>query len=170
MKKLGWIFIVALTLGYVQISCVDHKPKSSEQMVQEEHAAFVKELTSEDTVEMIKICNDCMNTLKSGRIDDAMKMFHLITPDGELKPLSQEKERQLRKNFKFFPVIDYKLDYFSFNTSGVNDVKYTIEFFEKKDGDATPNTINFMFNPVKKSRKWYITVKEADQSVDGTKF
>ena len=145
MKKLGWIFIVALTLGYVQISCVDHKPKSSEQMVQEEHAAFVKELTSEDTVEMIKICNECMNTLKSGRIEVIL-------------------------NFKFFPVIDYNLDYFSFNTSGVNDVKYTIEFFEKKDGDATPNTINFMFNPVKKSGKWYITVKEADQSVDGTKY
>lgn len=170
MRKLGWIVILALILGYVQISCVDHKPKSSEEKAQEEHAEFVKELTSEDTAQMIKICNDCMNTLKSGHIDDAMKMLHLITPDGDLQPLSQEKEMQLKKNFKFFPVIDYKLDYFSFNTSGINDVKYTIEFFKKPEGDTTPNTINFMFNPVKKDGKWYITVKEADQSVDDTKY
>ena len=50
------------------------------------------------------------------------------------------------------------------NSKGQNDVKYDIRFFEKTDpADTTPNTIGFMFNPVKVDGRWYLCIKEADQ-------
>ena len=47
----------------------------------------------------------------------------------------------------------------------MNEVKYTIEFFEKKAGDPTPNTIGFMFNPIKCKDGWRLAVKDAGQKL-----
>ena len=102
-----------------------------------------------------------MDTLKAGNIDEALKMLFVLR-DGKAIPLPAEKEQQLRKNFKYFPVVDYKLDYYSFSSTDNNDVKFQIEFFKHTSpDDHTPNTIGFMFNPVKIDGVWYLAVKEA---------
>ena len=59
-------------------------------------------------------------------------------------------------------IVDYKLDYYSFSSTDNNDVKFQIEFFKHTSSDDhTPNTIGFMFNPVKIDGVWYLAVKEA---------
>lgn len=121
------------------------------------------ELTAEDTAQVLHISRSCMDTLKAGNIDEALKMIYVLR-GGKATPLPAEKEKQLRKNFKYFPVINYKLDYYSFSNTDNNDVKFQIEFFKHTDpNDKTPNTIGFMFNPVKIDGTWHLTVKEADQ-------
>ena len=118
-------------------------------------------LTAEDTVQVLTISRSCMDTLKAGNIDEALKMLFILR-DGKAIPLPAEKEQQLRKKFKYFPVVDYKLDYYSFSSTDNNDVKFQIEFFKHTSSDDhTPNTIGFMFNPVKIDGVWYLAVKEA---------
>ena len=115
----------------------------------------------EDTVQVLTISRSCMDTLKAGNIDEALKMLFILR-DGKAIPLPAEKEQQLRKKFKYFPVVDYKLDYYSFSSTDNNDVKFQIEFFKHTSSDDhTPNTIGFMFNPVKIDGVWYLAVKEA---------
>ena len=54
------------------------------------------------------------------------------------------------------------LRYYSFSSTDNNDVKFQIEFFKHTSSDDhTPNTIGFMFNPVKIDGVWYLAVKEA---------
>lgn len=121
------------------------------------------ELTAEDTAQILSLSRSCMDTLKAGNVDAALKMLYAMR-DGKAVSLPAEKEKQLRKNFKYFPVINYKLDYYSFSNIDNNDVKFQIEFFKHTDpSDNTPNTIGFMFNPVKIDGTWYLTVKEATQ-------
>ena len=36
---------------------------------------------------------------------------------------------------------------------------------KKEPGDPIPNTIGFMFNPIKVDGKWNLAVKEANQEV-----
>ena len=109
----------------------------------------------------VDISRSCMDTLKAGNIDEALKMLFILR-DGKAIPLPAEKEQQLRKKFKYFPVVDYKLDYYSFSSTDNNDVKFQIEFFKHTSSDDhTPNTIGFMFNPVKIDGVWYLAVKEA---------
>ena len=120
-------------------------------------------LTAEDTAQMLNLSRSCMDTLKAGHIDEALQMLYVMR-DGKAIPLPAEKEQQLRKNFKYFPVIDYTLDYYTFSNVDNNDVKFRIEFFKHTGpDDKTPNTIGFMFNPVKIDGTWYLTVKEATQ-------
>lgn len=121
------------------------------------------ELTAEDTAQVLNKSRNCMDLLKAGNIDEALKMIYVLR-DGKAIPLPAEKEKQLRKNFKFFPVTDFKLDYYSFSNTDNNDVKFQIEFFKHTGpDDKTPNTIGFMFNPIKADGTWYLTVKESDQ-------
>ena len=159
MKKNNLLFIFVLVVSCCLVSCGEKK-KAKTTTPQEE---FLMGLTVEDTTQILNLSQCCMDTLKAGHIDEALKMLYVMQ-DGKVAPLPAEKEQQLRKNFKFFPVIDYKLDYYAFSNVDNNDVKFRIEFFKHTGpDDKTPNTIGFMFNPVKIDGTWYLTIKERDQ-------
>ncbi len=161
MKKLNlFAYITAISIACL-ISCKDKEPVKEPT----EADVFKSSLTSEDTTQVLSLCNNCMETLKKGDIDKALSMMQMLNKDSTLSPLSEEKKMQLKKNFKIFPVLDYTIEYFTFNESGLNDVKYEIEFIKKEPGDPMPNTIGFMFNPIKVDGKWYVAVKEANQEV-----
>lgn len=161
MKKHFYFVGVLLFCSTFFLSCKDNQKKKQLDIVED----FKNSLTSEDTVQVFSLCNKCMETLKAGEIDQALSMLQILENDTVLVPLSAEKQSELKKNFKFFPVLDYKVESFAFNTNGLNDVRYSITFFEKEANDPTPNTIGFMFNPVKLNGQWYLTVKDAKQQV-----
>ena len=160
MKRIQTIISLLLVCCLALFSCGKKQPVS-------EREAFRSTLTKEDTTQMLALCDQCMETLKAGQVDKALSMLHLYDDSTRtVLPLSEQKERELRRTFKLFPVVKYTRAYYTFTTEGLNDVKYNIEFFEKEAGDPTPNSIGFMFNPVKVEGQWYLTVKEADQDID----
>lgn len=155
MKKNNLLFIFVLIVSCCLCSCGGKKKATTSQ------EEFLMGLTAEDTAQILNLSRSCMDTLKGGHIDEALQMLYVMR-DGKAIPLPAEKEQQLRKNFKFFPVIDYSLDYYTFSNADNNDVKFRIEFFKHSGpDDKTPNTIGFMFNPVKIDGTWHLTVKEA---------
>lgn len=153
------LFIIGLA------GCQQRKEPAPEP---DEAELFREGLTAQDTVQMLDVCNRCMEMLKQGQTEEALKALYVVNEDGNVSPLPEDKMQELRKMFQLFPVVDYKLRSFAFNDSGLNDVKYEVQFFAKEEGDSTPNTIAFMFNPVKCDGQWYATVKRADQKVVGS--
>ena len=122
MKKKDLLYIcVLVAVSCFLFSCGEKK----KQLTPKEE--FLMGLTAEDTVQVLTISRSCMDTLKAGNIDEALKMLFILL-DGKAIPLPAEKEQQLRKKFKYFPVVDYKLDYYSFSSTDNNDVKFQIEF------------------------------------------
>lgn len=161
MKRLLW---AAAALACLLALAACGGKKSAESEAEE----FRKELTKEDTTQMLALCDDCMKTLKAGRIDEALnRLYTYDDSTATVAPITATKREELKRTFRLFPVLGYEMDYYSFNSEGQNDVKYDIRFFEKTDSaDTTPNTIGFMFNPVKVDGQWYLCIKEADQEFD----
>lgn len=159
--RLANYLFFALTIGLgVFASC-----KQVQKPVSESAEEFKNGLTATDTSDVVKLCDDCMNTLKAGEIDKALEMIQMVDTNMNVTPLDEASIKKLRKTFKFFPVVNYRLDKIAFNTSGLNDVKYIIEFTEAVEPGSAPSTIGFMFNPVKVDGKWVLTVKQASQEV-----
>lgn len=163
MKRSSVAILFTLTLGMgagILSSCKSEKKPAAESAEE-----FKSGLSATDTTDVISLCDACMQTLKAGNIDEALEMIQMVDSNLNVLPLDEANVKRLRKTFKFFPVINYRLDKIAFNTSGLNDVKYIIEFTEAVESDSAPNTIGFMFNPVKVDGKWVLTVKQASQEV-----
>lgn len=128
---------------------------------------FQSGLTSEDSTTMLKMCNDCMELLKEGKVEDALNsMYEYDDSTLTATPISEELRARLRHQFEIFPVLDYRLDYFSFQLQGCNDVKYMITFAEGATEETGAYETGFMFNPVKIEDNWFLSVKRSDQLFD----
>lgn len=117
---------------------------------------------------MLKLSNDCMELLKAKKIDNALSMLYEYNDSTkEVTPLSEKSRKRYERMFHIFPVLDYKMEYYSFQLEGVNDVKYRIIFGQEDQPDVNGEAATaLMFNPVKVDGNWYLTVKTADQSFD----
>lgn len=88
MKKLNlFAYITAISIACL-ISCKDKEPVKEPT----EAEVFKSSLTSEDTTQVLSLCNNCMETLKKGDIDKALSMMQMLNKDSTLSPLSEEKK------------------------------------------------------------------------------
>jgi hypothetical protein len=164
MKKSIYIFSFLLSVIFI-CSCKDKKVVIPAPQVNE----FQIGLNNQDTLEMLQLCDNCMEQLKAGDIDGVVS--NLYEYDDSMKSVSligDEAEFRFRRQLQVFPVLDYKRVSYKFFDEGLNDVKYEIVFAEEKNPEVNgvPKTF-FMFNPVKVDGKWYLCVKQRDQRVNG---
>lgn len=150
------VIYIVLSAAFV-LSFTSCKEKSRVQREQE----FISELTKEDTTQMLKLSDGCMDLLKQNKIDEALSMLYEYDEESKaLNPLSDETRKRLQKQFKFFPVLEYTRNYYSFMLEGVNDVKYVIKFAEEEHPEENGEAKTaFMLNPVRVDGTWYLTVK-----------
>lgn len=161
MKKYIICF-AALAMAISFSSC--SKKKSRLEEIKE----FRESLCKEDTTAVLNLADNCMKLLKEKRYDEAISMLNEYDDTlKSVKPLSKETERHLRHTFRVFPVLDYKLSYYSMQLEGLNDIKYNITFAKEEhpEKNGMPVT-SLMFNPVKVDGTWYLCVKRSDQDVD----
>lgn len=128
---------------------------------------FTAALSEQDTIAMLKLCDDCMELLKGGDVDAVVAMLHEY--DDSLKtvsPISDESAASFRRQMQVFPVRGYKRASYKFFEEGLNDVKYEVTFAEGERDRTAPKTF-FMFNPVKVDGTWFLCVKQSDQRVNG---
>lgn len=154
MKKLAYIMFIVLVAVFTS-SCKEKKTRM--QQVQE----FRNSISSIDTTQMLKLCNDCMDLLKAQKVDDALSMLYEYNDSTkEVQPLTDKTRKQYERRFKVFPVLEYTMDYYSFQLEDVNDVKYRITFALEENPEQNGKAVTgLMFNPVKLDGVWYLTVK-----------
>lgn len=157
MKKIFLPIVAFLTIGFV--SC-----KKTAAPAPGAPTEFQLGLTSEDSAQIVELGEQCMTLLKDGKLDDALNMLCLYDDSLEqIAPLSDEVRGSYQRLFNRFPVMEYKLSYFSFSEKGLNDLKYSVVFGPEAIG--SPKT-SYMFNPVKVDGQWHLSVKNAMQEVD----
>lgn len=129
---------------------------------------FRSTLSGADTTQMLQICDEAMEQLKNRNYDGVLfSMYEYNDSTKEVRPLSDEKIKQYRRNFETFPVQSYRRVYYSFLLEGCNDVKYEVVFATaEQTGTGEPAKTAFMFNPVKKDDKWYLCVKTESDKLD----
>lgn len=161
MKKIVFCIFVTMILFCVS-SCKNNQSKS------EKINEFQSSLTESDTLEMLKVADDCMELLKAGKVNDALAMLYEYDDSTQqVSPLSDQTIKRYEKMFTWFPVVEYQRIYFSFQLEGLNDVKYKVKFAEEENPEENGEAVtSYMFNPVKIAGVWYLTVKRADQDID----
>jgi hypothetical protein len=163
MKKFNYV-LVAVAVICLATACKNKAPQTREEQIEE----FRSMLTASDTTQMLQICDNAMELLKGKKIDEVIASLNEYNDSTkELKPLSETMKRSLKRQFRLFPVLDYKRQYFSFMLEGCNDVKYEVTFAtaEQAGTQEAPKT-TFMFNPVKVNDEWKLCVKTADKEID----
>lgn len=160
-KSILFLLVSVLALS---ISSCSEKKKSYTQLEME----YRDGLTKEDTTQMLKLADGCMELLKNKKINDAIAMLNEYNDSTqEILPLSEKTKVSLEKRYKMFPVISYEREYYSFLLEGANDVRYIVKFAEEDDPETNGNPITkFMFNPVKKDGIWYLCVKSEQNDFD----
>lgn len=156
MKKFFNLFL-CVSIALVFTAC--NSKKSRFEQVQE----FQSTLNSEDTTQMLKISNDCMELLKAKKVGEALSMLYTYNEEEKsVQPISEAARKKYEHQFKIFPVLEYDLQYYSFQLEGVNDVKYSIKFAESDPEVGGDFKTAFMLNPVKVDGNWYLTVKSGE--------
>jgi len=163
MKKVFCLICISLAL-FCTVSCKQKQKKTKEESIKE----FRQQLTEDDTVAMLRICDDAMEQLKAKQIDKVLaSMYEYTDSTKELRPLSDALKRKCRAKFQMFPVLEYKRVYYSFMLEGCNDVKYEVVFATaEQTGTAEPARTAFMFNPVRKDGEWKLCIKTSDKMID----
>ena len=163
MKHFNYAILILSSL-LIFASC---KEKSRVDKMEE----FRSELNEQDTLTMLKLCDDCMNSLKAGKIDQVIaSLYEYNDTTEEVTPLTPATEKSYRKKFKIFPVLDFERVSYSFQLEGCNDVKYKVKFAESDNVEETGEfKTMYMFNPVKIDGTWYLTVKRPGQEFDSYK-
>lgn len=164
MKKT--LVLSALALALLISSCGEKKEKTRQQEV----AEFRSSLNSEDTTQVLRLCDEAMEALKHKDIDKVLgNLYEYNDSTKEVKGLTEETAKKYRRRFQMFPVIEYHRLYYSIQLEGCNDVKYSVVFATAEQaGTEKPATTAYMFNPVKVDGTWKLCVKTEKDEIDPT--
>lgn len=165
--KLNRIFSVAAVvavMGIAATSCQKSaKDTDNTVTLEEAEAQFASELNDADTTQVLALGNQFMETMKEGKVDDALAMLYTRNEPGVggagVRKLTEEEIAPLKTRFEQFPVVSYTIDHYDFSIPSLNDLKYKYVF---RPGSAT-GKLNIMFNPVKLDGVWYLMLKQPDQ-------
>ncbi len=165
MKKISFPIFLILTL-MIFTSCKNQKANKETEVKE-----FQTQLTEADTTAMLSACDNCMELLKEGKIDDVLNSIYEYDDSlQQVNPLSEQTLNRYRKVFSMFHVKSYIRQYFSFQLEGLNDVKYSVKFTDDNPETGESGAVtSFMFNPVRVDGSWYVTVKRADQEIDNSR-
>lgn len=141
----------------------EKKDMSRQDMIEE----FRSELTSEDTTQMLRLCDDLMEQLKGKNYSQVLGSLYLYDDSTrEVTAIPDDIAKRYERKFKMFPVLEYKRQYYSFMLEGCNDVKYEVTFATAEQTGDKPATTMFMFNPVKVDGEWKVCLKTPDNETD----
>lgn len=110
-----------------------------------------------DTAEIVRLTTTYLEYLKNKEFDKAIQMLHHIQNDTVLA-LNETEREKMEQLYQLFPILSYEIDGYYFNGIHNTEVAYSIEFFEKKEGDKRPNTLNFRLNPQRIKDVWYLSI------------
>ncbi|MGM9710152.1 MAG: hypothetical protein ACI3ZB_11215 [Prevotella sp.] len=161
MKKSIYIYVLLLIVLLVA-SCNGEKSR------QERVAEFRQALTSEDTVAMLKICDDAMAMLQAKDYDRLFaNLYEYTDSTQEVKLISEATKKSYLRKFQMFPVLEFERTGYSFQLEGCNDVRYKVTFAPADSvGTSEAPVTHYMFNPVKVDGNWKLCVKTANDEID----
>jgi hypothetical protein len=159
MKKYSFVQCTLLILcAIVLFSNCSNKDKKKEESYTLQPKML---LSKKDTATVKNLTVKFLEYLKNNKIDQAVGMLSYYDSTGTVIPMPKELAAKQKMVFRTFPVLSYHIDGIIFDTETDCQVKYTIEFFKKKEGDNRPNTTSFFIKPIRRHDIWYLTMYDS---------
>lgn len=159
MKNFSKLFFFLLVMTLILPSCTKES-KKNENIEAQLEAEFRNSLNKEDSLRVVSLGDSVMNLFKENKIEQAISCISQLDTLGNIQSLDDSRRIKLVRQFKFFPVNDFKLVDFIFNTSDQNIITYKISF-DANSVETSTSTTNFAFSPVKVDGIWYLTIRQS---------
>lgn len=161
-------FIFVALVGVLMVAC----GSKSQQAPVDEPETFVDPRmdpymtrSHTDTLAIMHNVNEYLRLLKEEKIDSAMAMLYEVSGD-TVVPISGKRKEEVMRNLEMFPVLDYTIDELQLFSETNTQVRYSIEFFKKPEGDDRPNTLQCVLNPRRVGYYWYLTIADLTREPD----
>lgn len=135
-------------------SCSARKPK----VVPTRQEAFLSELTSSDTTEVLSRAQDVVDKIIAGDLSGALSGLGQLQGD-TLYNISSEKIAAISKRFQEMNFHQAKLDGYSFVDPEHNEIRFRVAFGQTEAEAAQLSTL-FAINALKVDGKWYFTLMQ----------
>lgn len=159
MKKKS-LFLVIIFAALAVCSC--NKKRTLQEVADDAILKPEMELSQSDTTEVLSLVNRYIQLQKDGKAEDAFSMIYFLDKDS-IVPLPAEMKKRL---YGYYSLIDFKgkeaqIDHLIFVDETDSQVRYTVELFKQKPGEAQrPTKMSFFINPVRRDGKWYLTLPD----------
>ena len=82
-------------------------------------------LSANDTATVLRLTNDFLELITSGRVDDAISCLYILDGD-DILPLPTEQQEGFRELWNAFDIKGYAINSFTFNTETDTQVNYSL--------------------------------------------
>ena len=157
MKRILYILI-----GLVLIcSCGSRVSSTIEKTQKDAELNFTSTLTVDDTTAVKNLTETFLSLVMEDKVEDAVSMINVLSYGVVYKP-SDDYFDELVDRFRGMHISSYSLEKVYFTTEGNNDVCYST--VSHMYGSDQPMNIKITFNPIKVDGKWYLALKDGNQS------
>lgn len=165
MKYYFKLLLFIVFIGIVVTSCKEKRfvPQQKVEEYVDPRMDGTMQRTAQDTAFVLRKVMDYLTKLKNDSIEEALDMLYEADGDTVIE-LTPKRRAEIKKTITTFPVLDYKIDQLLMYSETDTEVRYTIQFFEKEEGNPMQNTIQCVINPRRVGYYWYLTV--SDRSVE----
>lgn len=154
------MLLFAVSAMLMTFSCNSKKEKvggEGEELPLDPRESASMQRTMTDTLAVLYNTKEYLRLLQENKIDSALAMLYEASGD-TVVPLSDAHKAEVRLNVQNFPVLKYKIDRLEMFSETDTEVYYTIEYFEKPEGDPRPNTLQCVLAPKRVGYYWYLTI------------
>lgn len=153
--------LFAVVVAVVLFSCGNKNNQAAEEVPEDKDLRADENMVRShvDTMAILHLVNDYLTKLQENKIDSALSM--LYEADGDtVVPISAKSKAELMETVKSFPVLKYHINSLNMYSEEDTEVRYTIEYFEKKDDNPMQNTLQCVINPRRVGYYWYLTIPD----------
>lgn len=152
-------FLLLAFVGFLLVACSGNKKAAPvDDTYVDPRESQTMQRTNTDTLSVLYNVRKYLDFLKTNQVDSAMAM--LYEWDGKsIVPISDSRKKEVLQTIKNFPVLDYQIESLHMYSESDTEVRYSIKFYEKEEGDPRQNTIQCVINPRRDGYYWYLTVK-----------
>ena len=157
--KYSFRFLCIAFAGLLTVACTSKKeqaPTDNSGYVDPRQSTTMQR-TKADTMAVLYNVEKYLTYLKEQKVDSALNMLYEASGDTVL-PISEKRKSEVLQTIQNFPVLSYEITGLKMYTEQDTEVRYTIEFFEKEEGDPRPNTLQCVINPRRVGYYWFLTV------------
>ncbi|MDO5443853.1 MAG: hypothetical protein Q4G10_09300 [Bacteroidia bacterium] len=153
--------ILYILLGLALLcSCGSRSKAPSMRTQKDAEEEFTSSLTVNDTTVVLNLTETFMSLVKADKVEEAVDMITVLSQEVVYKP-SDDYYAELVDRFRGMKISSYELYKYYFTTEGNNDVCYVAESHAFGN---TPTNIKVTFNPICVDGKWFLALKDGNQS------
>ena len=155
MKKIAYFILGLVTLCVV--SCKESKKSEHVFIADDPRKDVNMQRTQEDTLAVLDLANKFLTALKENDLKGALDQL-IEVDSGEVKPMSDERKRELAQGLGMFPVESYSIDEIIMFSDTDTEVRYTTKMFPDSVESKIPGTNKGALHAFRIDNEWHLTI------------